>query len=688
MNRDTRRRRGQAGMALVSVLIVILVLALVGALVLYLTGKEIAFVGMRLSGAQTLNIAEGGAVAARAALMALFNADPIRNAGTTSSDGGPPVDNALTPATLDGWYANGVVASQNAFALLGSLRLDGAGLPVSATSSTGAVTLEVNWTLATPRLKLQVATGSPPANPLGAGVYRATVTLARRLAPHPFDAAQPPRYIHRVGYAYYEYYYTYTIVSDGQVTPQFRRRVELSRDFSVRVRRASFAEYALFTNVHTTPGGGDIWFTSRGNFDGPVHTNGQFRFAFFPKFGTPDSQTPCDPGRILATALTSVSTTAWYNNNGSPRELAANENVVSGARRDAPVLPDCTPGNTADDNNNPAASFTRGVAAVPLPPNAFSQQGVAVGRDPSNQSTVTNLEIRQVVPELANTTDPVPNGIYVPLVDANGNGVSDAGEALAGGVYVQGDLTSLTLALGGPTNNLAVYTFVQGSQTVTVTVDRQQNRTTVRNTVWSSPDTRIFTGVPKGWQQPDPDLANAMIIFVNGHINALSGTLEENEQTTIVASGRIDITNHLRYESPPNPYATTSNPSNLLGLYSVGNDIRITTAAPNDLVLHAVLMAGSPSDSYQSSVHVQSHNSGAPRGSVNLLGSVIQEYYGAFGIFNPSTGAPQHGYGRNFVYDRRMGRGFSPPYFPTINAFDLSAAGLAGARPAWRETAP
>jgi hypothetical protein len=675
-------------MAMVSVLAVIFVLVLVGALVLYLTGKEIAFVGMRLSGAQSLNIAEGGAVAARSATMALFNADPIRNAGTAVSDGGPPVSNALTPSLLDSWYANGVAGNQNAFALLGYLTLDNQSLAVSATSATSSVTFEVNWALGTPRLKLQTATGTPPANALGNGAYRATVTISRRLAPHPFDPAQPQRYIHRLGGAYYEYYYTYTIVSDGSVSPQFRRRVEFSRDFAIRVRRANFAQYALFTHVHTTPSGGAIWFTSNTSFDGPVHTNGEFRFAFFPKYGTPDAGSPCNAANIQATPLTSVSSFAWFNNNGSPRRLQANENVVNGVRRDAPVTPDCTPGSVADDNDNSPANFTRGVAAIPMPTNAFSQQGVAVGRDPADLSPVTNLQVRQAIPELADNSNAVPTGIYVPVQDGNGNGVSDAGEALAGGIYVQGDLTSLTMSLGGGSNNLAVYTFVQGGQTVTVTVDRVANQTTVTNTAWPNPQTRTFNGVPKGWQVADPDIANATIIFVNGNINSLSGTLEEKEQTTIVANGRIDITNHIRYESPPNVYDVNSNPTNLLGIYSANNDIRITTAAPNDLDIHAILMAGNPSDSLNSSVNVQNYDSGSPRGSVRLIGGLIEEYYGAFGTFNSSTGQLQTGYGRDFKYDRRMGRGFSPPYFPTVNVFDLVAQGLAGARPVWREMAP
>jgi len=58
-----------------------------------------------------------------------------------------------------------------------------------------------------------------------------------------------------------------------------------------------------------------------------------------------------------------------------------------------------------------------------------------------------------------------------------------------------------------------------------------------------------------------------------------------------------------------------------------------------------------------------------PRGTATLLGGVISDYYGAFGLFNGSTGQQISGYGRNFVYDSRLLVGNAPPYFPTLNTF-------------------
>ncbi len=671
--------RQQRGVALMSVLLMIFVLSVIGGLILYLTGKEIALTAVRRRGAQSLYVAEGGAASARSALMALMNADP---AGVVT------VDNTLTAGTLSGWYAAGAPVAQNSFSLIDYLILDGLKYVTGATAATNTLAFSVNWALAEVHRKLQLG-GAPPSNALGPGTYTATVALTRRLVAHTSCLLAQPCYVHRLGPTEYEFFYTYTITSDGQMPPRARRRVTLTSDFSIRVRPANFAEYVLFTNVHTTPSGGALWFQTVTEFDGPVHSNGQMRFRRFGRFGTPDVTPPCDPAQIASTPLTSASGTAIFWNNGAPVTLAANENVVGGVRVDAPVLPDCTPADTNDDSDNPPANFTRGVPAIPYPTNPYSQKGASIGRDPNDTSAVTNLQIRQSVPELADNALAVPTGIYVPVVDtvlipAN---TSSAGEPMGGGIYVQGDLTSLTL---GSSGNNAVYTLVQGAQTVTVTVDRALGMTTVTNTAWAVPQTRTFLGVPKGWQPLSNN--NAAVIFVQGNILGLAGTLEEKEQTMIAASGRIDITNHVRYEDPPDIYDPNDDPLNVLGIYSSNSDIRITTAAPNDVEIHGVLMAGNTGDGYNSSVYVQDYSLPPPRGPVHLIGGIIEEYYGQFGVTDPlNQFVLAGGRGRDFKYDRRMGRGFSPPYFPTTsNVFEITQGtnGLAGVRPLWREASP
>ena len=79
----------------------------------------------------------------------------------------------------------------------------------------------------------------------------------------------------------YNYRYT-TTVSGSQA---FGEKTVVSEGrLRVSATRGSFADYLIFTNSHVMPGGGDVWFHTSGHFDGRVHSNDKFRFAYFPTF--------------------------------------------------------------------------------------------------------------------------------------------------------------------------------------------------------------------------------------------------------------------------------------------------------------------------------------------------------------------------------------------------------------------
>jgi len=82
--------------------------------------------------------------------------------------------------------------------------------------------------------------------------------------------------------------------------------------------------------------------------------------------------------------------------------------------------------------------------------------------------------------------------------------------------------------------------------------------------------------------------------------------------------------------------------------------------APDDVTIHGILMSST------GIVAVDDHALGAPRGTVNLIGGVIENHYGAFGTFNATTGMQSSGFGRSFTFDRRTAGGLSPPFFPTV----------------------
>ncbi len=165
------------------------------------------------------------------------------------------------------------------------------------------------------------------------------------------------------------------------------------------------------------------------------------------------------------------------------------------------------------------------------------------------------------------------------------------------------------------------------------------------------------------------------ILFVNGTITSLAGTVQKDTKMTIATESDISITNHVVYSNytpavgtpgtagyvPPN----ASGAENLLGLVTWNGKIRVATSAPNNINLHATMLA------QNGVLQVDNYNDTGvgSRGVATLLGGVISDFYGAFGLFDGSTGTQIAGYGRNFVYDERMLVGTAPPYFPSLNTF-------------------
>lgn len=185
------------------------------------------------------------------------------------------------------------------------------------------------------------------------------------------------------------------------------------------------------------------------------------------------------------------------------------------------------------------------------------------------------------------------------------------------------------------------------------------------------------------------------VVFVDGEVRRFGGPdrTSSNDpstappaiagfmQLTLATEDEARITRDITYEHPPCSSAPqreangTVTPAtcddldalNVFGMYTQSADILIghnnwssADNAPDDVNIHGVLMSS------EGIVGVEDYNRGSTRGSVNLLGGIIENHYGAFGTFNGRTGTPQTGYGRTFTYDQRMYSRVSPPYFPTI----------------------
>jgi hypothetical protein len=331
-----------------------------------------------------------------------------------------------------------------------------------------------------------------------------------------------------------------------------------------------------------------------------------------------------NPSGTFDGAVTQTDTYARFYNNGSNVNL----NAANNGTIDVPTF---------------NSTFTRGATAITL------SSSVAQS-DMQNQAS-------------GNTTIST-NGIYVP----------NNGTSLTGGIYIKGDST-VSLAV---TSGNAVYTIVQGGTTKTVTVNKTANTTTVVS--GGSPTT--YTGLPNGVDHL------GTLIYTQGNITSLGGTIQKDTELTISASSDVVIQNNLVYEDYTAAVGTPGttgyvaptamDKTNLLGIVSWSGNVRVGSSAPNNVNIHASILA---KNGY---FQVDNYNSGSPRGTATVLGGVISNYYGAFGTFNSSTGAAVSGYGRNFVYDTRMEDHEAPPYFPTLNTFIAFTNDIAD-KIAWQE---
>jgi len=248
----------------------------------------------------------------------------------------------------------------------------------------------------------------------------------------------------------------------------------------------------------------------------------------------------------------------------------------------------------------------------------------------------------------------------VPSTPPSGIYVNNDGASLTGGIYVQGNCTINMSVVGGN----AVYNITQGSTTKIITVNYATTQTTVQTV---SGPTNTYSGLPDGIEDA------GTIVYVDGEVSSIGGTVQKDSKVTISSENDIVIQDNIFYEEytpgsgtpgesgyvPPN----ADGKNNLLGMLSWGGDVRIGTLAPNDLSIHGTVMARN------GVFMVDNYTLGAPRGAATLLGGVITQFYGAFGQFDSVTGEQVHGYGRNFIYDARMAAGMSPPYFPSMRTF-------------------
>ena len=428
----------------------------------------------------------------------------------------------------------------------------------------------------------------------------------------------------------------FVVVAEGTLGP-YRRNVVAQGEFRFTLGRASFARYALFTNVHALPDGTNVWFTDRTLFDGPVHTNNHFRFYRTPWFG----------GEV---------TSAGCTNPGQDRCLGSTRYGArffgEGFIRDTAMTPSPQAPSYTNRYGTHAPEFAQGVdwrsPFIPLPVNNQAQREAAQDQGLYINGSVERLRL---------------------FVEEEG-----------GTLYQRIDLEVCTSTHPG-SRDPGHRRGRRGSRCVTETLSYRY----AENGILELYDPRT-----RSWKRVLRDGAPVVfngVIFAEGQIQALTGpartdpndpdtaapALAPFAQITVAASGTIRITGDLKYtDRPCSSYphrgedgkvvpATCENldAANVLGVYSQSGDVLIASNAPRDIHIDGVLMSA------RGVVQVEGYDTIPERGYVYLTGGIIENFYGAFGTFDPYTGRNRTGYGRRFTYDPRMRAGLAPPFFPT-----------------------
>lgn len=424
----------------------------------------------------------------------------------------------------------------------------------------------------------------------------------------------------------------FLIVAEG-IHGDYTREVMIEGEIQFVMGSRSFARYALFTDVHEPKHSGTVWLMSSTLYDGPVHTNGNFKFAGRPWFG----------GLVTSAGATeNNSQGAFGSGPGGSRTFFSAVNMMPN-----PGYPDLTVDGFV---NRP--EFEGGVDwwshSIDLPTHAYDQRDAAEASGLYFDHDIEWMELF--------------------AMDSSGTPMEPGATARA--------------------EYQAIHVGFRSFSSPTLTTDLYRFNATGRLEVRASEDPEIWTVVTNSFNG---------VIYANGTIESLRGpgrTVDHLPETarpaiasfarlTVVARDDIHITQDLVYEDPPCTSSLGRNHHgqvqraecvnldavNALGIFTPVGDIKIGNLqsrpqqdAPDDLQIHASLMASSGQVHYE-----RFQSSGGPKGALTILGGIISAFYGPVGSNTNVTGALENGYERRVTFDPRFEYEQAPPYFPTAD---------------------
>lgn len=485
-----------------------------------------------------------------------------------------------------------------------------------------------------------------------------------------------------------EYALPYVLVSEAQLG-DYRRNIVVQGEYVFSVGEAPFSHYAYFTNRESDDGG-QIYFTDRTLIDGPTHTNGNFAFYKTPWFGGAVTSVGCKFETNRTTYRTQCET---KTNTRKPGAYFYSSSLTSDTSMQ--------PSSTKPKVGSHAPEFSAGVSwraqYVPLPINSENQKTVAIGtgRDDAGIYIGGNLDSLTMFAGDVNGNAPsLIGGAWTPAatyqyVTAESSRVTGTDR-----MYERCERTRRTgssswsswdCGSGYVSSCTATSTNTRQVTCEVKLIDRIE-KTTTRYRFNADNVLQVYNGGSNSWITQTKPFNG--VIYVDGDVERLRGpnrapgysndgtrtppAVAAFAQMTLASPKDIRITSDLRYEQPPcsrqprrvNGVAEPAlcqnlSYANVLGIYTSGGDVIVGNAnsdptlnAPDDVHVHAVLMSSS------SQIRVENYKVGR-RGDFNLLGGMIQENRGIFGLVDTS------GYERVYTYDPRMRLGMAPPFFPT-----------------------
>ena len=457
----------------------------------------------------------------------------------------------------------------------------------------------------------------------------------------------------------------------GMITVKITAQSATSQQIAV-----SFAAFGNFLGSWPPCTGG--WLIP-GTYTGPMFVNsGAWQF------GTTGPYTFTDP-----VSQTNANADFWFS--GSNCIQSPTSSYKSGGTTIAPNFED--------------PPLNLGAAAVPVPPNDYSQiwavlDGVGCGEGgttcgQSAPAKPTSAQMSTYLKDINGTAYPSGGstnpGVYV-AYSCSGS-CPATGVVNGGGIYVETNsstTTNITMSLGTDTTTIngttlltQVYTIQQGSTTTTITIPVWNSTTNAAPTgsaaytkISNGSTTRTLSGVPMN-NVVSTSPQQATMLYVDGTISSLRGTgqgvaaVQDHTQTTIAANGTINITGDLLYahepvtmtgttQTPVDSLIPANNYNQVLGVFTANGNINTSTTYSNQNVEVDGVLAAIGQNCASNSCGFTSYVPGTQNYSViNTLtnvGSLIQS-----NIFGAKIST------NNVYFDRRFtsNSGFAPPWFPS-----------------------